>query len=239
MKFPRKIDPCPLREAVAEIRFDSTWPGDAVFGVVYSAVREKYPKSEKLPVLQVPEVVRTNDPGFTYLPYYRLIGEGFLIQIGPKVVSVITQEPYPGWERFVSEIQQVFETVKPLGFIDKVTRFAIRYINFFTDLDVFKNIKLGITLDGKDFTSNQMFFRTIVNRDRFHCLLQVGNDTQMQKDESVNSGSIIDIDTYWVNEDAEFFEQMGALLQEAHDVEKELFFSLLRTEFFNTLNPIY
>jgi len=59
MKIPKKIDPCPIVEAIVEIRFDSNLPGDAIFGVIYNQFKEDYPKFTKLPILQLPEAIRS------------------------------------------------------------------------------------------------------------------------------------------------------------------------------------
>jgi hypothetical protein len=39
MKLPVSISPCPIVESVTEVRFETTVPEDAVFGLVYQALK--------------------------------------------------------------------------------------------------------------------------------------------------------------------------------------------------------
>ena len=50
MKLPVTISPCPIVEAVAEVRFETLVPEDAIFGLVYQTLKTDFPKVETLPV---------------------------------------------------------------------------------------------------------------------------------------------------------------------------------------------
>ena len=52
-------------------------------------------------------------------------------------------------------------------------------------------------------------------------------------------GSVIDIETVLENNIDDFFGQMKELVEEGHVEEKKLFFSLLKPEYLETLNPEY
>ncbi len=52
-------------------------------------------------------------------------------------------------------------------------------------------------------------------------------------------GSIIDIDVSTAENGVNFFKNIKSLLGEAHRIEKEKFFGLLKTEFLETLKPVY
>lgn len=238
MKLPKLIEPCPISEAAVEIRFETTLPGDAVFGVFYSAIQERYSDLEKLPILQLPEVVRMKDPNLIFQPHYRLKRDNFLVQMGPKTLSVIATKGYPGWQTFLSEIECVFDRVRDLGVIVKVTRFGIRYIDFF-DLDIFKHLKLRILVDEADLVGENLLFRVEFAKGRFRSALQLSNDARLSDASGTRHGSALDLDTYLAADDIVFFENMRAILTEAHQIEKELFFGLLLPEFLETLNPTY
>ena len=36
IRLPEKINPCPILEAIVEIRFDSKVPHEAIFGIIYA-----------------------------------------------------------------------------------------------------------------------------------------------------------------------------------------------------------
>jgi uncharacterized protein (TIGR04255 family) len=69
MKLPKKISPCPIVEAIIEIRFDASLPGDAIFGIIYNMLKDEYTNLEKLPILELPDAIRTTDPNLMYSPH--------------------------------------------------------------------------------------------------------------------------------------------------------------------------
>jgi uncharacterized protein (TIGR04255 family) len=238
MVLPKRIEPCPIKEAIVEIRFETALPGEAVFGVVYNSIKDRYKELEKLPILQLPEVVRMNDPNLVHQPHYRLKKDNFLIQIGPQILSVVVVEPYPGWETFLGEIEYVFTKVHELGIIDKVTRFGIRYVDFF-NLDIAEKLKIHILLNEHEVVSESIVLRIVFDKGSFHSALQISNDVTLEEHQRKVKGSALDLDTYSEEKRNDFFLHLDPILTEAHTIEKELFFSLLRPEFLESLNPTY
>lgn len=95
MRLPIKIDPCPIVNAFAEIRFSSPVPPDAVFGIVYNRLKPRYPQSRSLPVLQLPEAIRQADRKLRYDAQYHLEGDDFIVQVGPRVFHVGIKGEHP------------------------------------------------------------------------------------------------------------------------------------------------
>ena len=146
MKLPKKIDPCPIVEAIVEIRFDSVIVSDAIFGLIYNSFKDSYPTTEKLGILQIPEAIRSSDQELSFKPHYKLLNDDFIFQVGPKVLSIVSTKEYVGWGKFIEEILRSFKIVKDLAIIDKVKRIGLRYINFF-DFDIFEKINLNMKLN--------------------------------------------------------------------------------------------
>lgn len=238
MKIPQKINPCPIIEAIVEIRFESNVPPDAVFGVIYNEFKEEYTKVEKLPILQLPEVLRTKDPNLQYQPYYKLIHENYLLQIGPNVLSIVNVNDYVGWSTFSSKINDTFLKVDKIGFISKANRLGIRYINFF-EIDIYENINLKLFLSGNPFVSEQITFRSTFRTGNFLTNLQILNNGNIKVKNVQKSGSIIDIDTYIQDGKNNIFDNLVELLEEGHIEEKKLFFKLLKDNFLKKFNPEY
>ncbi len=44
----------------------------AIFGVFFNALKDKYNKVEELPILQLPEQLRNQDPNLTHKPLYKI-----------------------------------------------------------------------------------------------------------------------------------------------------------------------
>lgn len=238
MKIPKKITPCPLIDAVVEVRFESDVLPDAIFGIIYQKIKSEYPKVDKLPILQLPDEIRFKDPNLKYNAYYRLTSRPFVVQIGPKVLTVSCPGEYIGWEAFFPKILETFDLLKELDIVDRIVRLGIRYINYF-EFDIFEKINLRLMLKDDLLQSNQAMIKTQIQDDQFINTLQIANNATVTVEEKIIEGSIIDIDTYLDKEIENFFANMQNLITEAHETEKRLFFSLLKEEFLETLNPEY
>ena len=240
MMLPKQIKPCPINQAVVEIRFNSSLPSDAIFGVVFNKLKDSYKNAERLPILQLPEAVRNQDPNLLFQPHYKLLKDYYAIQVGPKVLSLaITDQKYSTWESYYAEIQNVFENIKEVGFISEVIRVGLRYINFFTE-DIWKNINISVKIINDETSPEEMFVRTVLKKDEYKINLQTGNQLRLEENNQVvGRASVIDIDTFIEAEKIEFFENMDSILEKSHSIEKSIFFGLLKDDFLKSLNPEY
>src|SRR5659263_57254 len=111
MSLPVKISPCPILDALLEIRFSSKINSNAVFGLIYNALQTNFPKVESLPILQLPDVVRATDPNFRYKPHYKISNEKYVLQIGPDVIAISAFPNYVGWEEFSDKIFDILDKI--------------------------------------------------------------------------------------------------------------------------------
>lgn len=101
-------------------------------GLLFAQIREKYPEQKQLPVAQLPEEIRRQDPALQILPMMQFVGNNFLVQLGPRVVSLVTKpNAYPGWTAIESELKWLIERLKSAGFVGETERIGARYIDFF------------------------------------------------------------------------------------------------------------
>ncbi len=238
MKVPQKITPCPIIEAIIEMRFFSEMPSDAIFGVVYNEFKNEYSQVEKLPILQFPDEVRSNDINLKFLPHYKLIQDDYILQIGPNVLSIANTNEYHGWTTFSSKIKETFNKVNKLGIIKKYNRLGIRYINFF-ELNIYDNINLEILLKNQQLKAEQITLRTTIKAGNFLTNLQIINNGNIITQNIPKTGSLIDIDIYIQDENKINFSNINDLLEEGHKEEKNLFFTVLTDEFLKKFNPEY
>lgn len=226
-----------------EVRFDSEIDDAAVFGVIYNSIKEKFPKAEDLPILQFPASIRKAETTLRYAPYYRLVSKenpNVLIQIGPKVFSVILTNEYTGWKDFLKEIKFGLDRFQHSGIVPKITRFALRYLNFI-DGNVLTKSHLSIKLGDQSFLSYNSQLRFEVPAGEFVSALSINNNLIIEKPGAPatrKSGSLIDIDTYVDNGLSNFFADMDKWLENCHRTEKKLFFSLLTEDYAKTLNEV-
>lgn len=240
IRVPKRITPCPLIDAIVEIRFDSSLPADAVFGMAYGQLKETYSKVSKLPILNLPDMIRNKDPDLVFQPQYKLSSDDkFVVQLGPRVLSVASPGEYVGWEAFFIRIRKTYDAIKPIGIINTVTRLGIRYINFF-DFDIYEKINLQIRLNDEPLSAKQSTVKLEIQEDKFGHLLQVASNVMVEnKPKGPRKGSVIDIDTHIEGHFTDFFDKMEATVLAGHQAEKQLFFSLLMPDFLASLNPEY
>lgn len=238
-RLPTKIDPCPLKEATFEIRFNTTFPPDTIYGIVYSKLKDDYPESKSLPIMQIPETVRLSDVNLANQPYYQMKNGNFLLQFGPRIMALSVVDVYCGWESFRQELLRVFNTISTLGFVSEITRIGLRYINTF-ETDILENISLRISINDSSINNRETFVRTVFENDSFIKILQIANNAIMTRlDDTQFKGSLIDIDVVKTGDNIPFFESMESFLDEAHQAEKKQFFELLNENFLQSLNPNY
>lgn len=238
--LPTTLKNCPIKEAVFEIRFEPSVPNGAVYGVIYSALKETYGDSTPLPVLQIPETVRDADPNLIYQPHFRLKRDGFLLQIGPKIFAIASSAPYRGWTEYRHEIVSVFDKLKGEGFISDINRIGLRYINIFT-IGILENIRLKIKIDEEFITNTETTLRTVfVEDDEFRTVLQIANDTIVTEPGSEPYvGSMIDVDVLKAGSGLPFLDNIEVMIDAAHEIAKNRFFALLKDELLETLEPEY
>ena len=233
---PKKISPCPIIEAVFEIRFDSDLPDDAIFGILYSKFRNEYSKVEPLPILQLPQLVRAQDPNLVYAPHYRLVGENTVIQIGPKLFSLANIGKYMGWDSFSTLIQNTYTSVKETGVVSNLNRVALRYINIFEDTNILEGTNFKASLGDHDLSREKINFSAEIPSDQSVSQLKIINSAEAVISGKRVNGSIIDIDS---TVDIENFDTFTSAIEYLHNEDKKLFFKVLGAEFTNTLNPEY
>jgi uncharacterized protein (TIGR04255 family) len=99
MARPTKITPDPIIDAVVEFRFESEIPPDAVLGMLFNVVRNDFPNFKKLPVAEIPDEIRRNDPQLKFAPYYQAVSEGYRLNVGPNVISLGNPETMSGGKK--------------------------------------------------------------------------------------------------------------------------------------------
>ena len=239
MVNPEKISPDLIADCAVDIRFRSELPSEAVFGVIYSAVKASYSGVEPLPITQLPKEVLDNDPNLHYKPTHRLHKAPYFLQIGPRAL-VVSAPSYPGWAAFSEEVSRVLALAIESGAVNELVRVGLRYINFL-QMNVLEKSSIDISVCGAKLRNEMFFLRTSLPSGKYTTLLQVSNEAAITVEGRTVEGSIIDLDT-----SVEFNENALAkdmdfrrLLDGAHGVLKDHFFDLLLPDFLKSLNPTY
>jgi uncharacterized protein (TIGR04255 family) len=236
--FPKKITPCPIVEAIFEIRFNSSLPEDAIFGVLYNQFKDEYPKFEQLPIMQLPASIRAQDPSLRYNPHYKTQIGNFPLRLGPRSISISNVEEYIGWVDFSQKVFATFEQATKSGVIANIERLGLRYINILEGINIFDNSNIVISLKN-DPIIRKTNINTEISFDKGVCVLKATSDAEVNlggNQRKMITGSVIDIDAIV---DHNKFKDINDAIEYAHNIEKELFYRILSDEFIKTLNPEY
>lgn len=238
--MPKEISPCPITEAVVEIRFESTLPSEVIPGLLYGKFPSQLKNIEKLPILQLPINLIENDPNFRYSPHYKAVFNNFVFQFGPRSVSVACINKYAGWSSYISQIETFFNGVIETGLIDRPQRIGLRYISFLLGQDIFKNIKVELSIAGNSLIGQpNNVLRSEFDYSNHKCVIQIANAANLKLANNKPAlGSNIDIDII-TTEIKDISKDFVRLIEDSHRIEKQIFFSLLKPEFLSTLNPVY
>lgn len=238
-KLPKKLstyEPC--KESTVEFRFETDIPSDAIIGIVFGKLKDRYQGPKELPIMQLPKNIRDNDINLLYAPHYIMENEIYQINIGPKVFAIISKMPYIGWRDYSTEIGKILGTLDESDLFREITRVGVRYINFFeSSHDILnpKNINLSIETPFDENNSNSTY-TTLIKFENFSNLLKIQTDCSIIMQNKNFNGSIVDIDTFQNYENKKFdLTEMLDKVTEAHNVEKKIFFKLLTKNFIDEI----
>ena len=114
----------------------------------------------------------------------------------------------------------------------------MRYVNFF-DPNVFEQTKLTLMFDRVDLSKQLTTLLTKIPYGEYESTLKVSNMASVKTDKGLQTGSVIDIDTYTDKRDQITNSELSVLLEHQHEITSKLFFSLLTESFLATLDPEY
>ncbi len=241
MKIPKEISPCPIVEALVELRIQPSpeTPIDAVFGLVFEKLHSEFPKVVNLPAMNLPEQIREADPNLKYQAHHRLSNDIFSVSVGPRVLTFSCGSPYAGWESFSGVIFKSLDSLLAVeGLIDGVERIGVRFVNFF-DSNLGEQINFKLTAPRLAVDGCQFHTTIIVPDSEFSNTIQLANKASVTVNKNKRDGSVVDIDTFCIDPSGKLREDLYGRIERGHDCEKKIFYSLLREDVLSSLNPVY
>jgi uncharacterized protein (TIGR04255 family) len=240
---PVRLEKSPLVEAIFEIRFEPTTAtaGDLLPGLLYSGLKTEYPETEPLPFASIPRQMRDQDV-LRYQASHRLKGDHRLVQVGDRLISLHATQ-YPGWTRFKQWIEFATNAVKETGLLKQIERFSFKYINV---IEASANEQQLSFLDARievtGGTPIERGFRLRVERDDgpFVTIIEIiTNGKAKRNDQHVVSGLLVTVDTIRAGIGNDYWNNQSTLIEEGHDVAKDIFYKLLSESTLNRLGPIW
>ncbi len=241
-RIPIRLAVCPIEEAVYEVRFQSKFPSDAVFGIFYQVLNRTFVGATltPMPILQLPEAVRQSDPNLQYQAHHRLQKGNLSISVGPRVIIFSNQKPYVGWNTWRAFIAESLNGLVSLQVFEGIERTGLRYINVF-DGSLLNKTNVSLNVIDTTISDQSTTLRSEFNDGEYIKILQIANSVSITAGEKSFIGSATDIDilSNAKHTNDEFGNIFIQKLDASHDKVKELFFNLLKQDFIDTLNPIY
>jgi len=247
-KRPRALRKDPIFKATFEVRFKTDTPGigDLLPGLLYPHLKDRYERVEALPSGELPKVVRDQLPNALYQGTKRLVGKGTNLNIGERAIAVDVMKPYWGWNRFSGLIFDVIKAISETDLVGEAERASLRYHNVLTtqeNLDDISGLELEITLADYKLRDTGLQLRAEIADGGYITIVQVGSGAVANlvvdgKHTSV-VGLLLDIDTIREPPLPTFWTDYKSIVEDIHNTEKEVFFSLLKDETINQMDPVY
>lgn len=245
-RMPIKLNKDPILEAIFELRFDSNVDqiAELLPGILFTSLKDKFPKIEPLPTARIPVEIRKTDPNLLFKPTSRLLGKLYSIAIGEKVVSLNCQRPYQGWDDFKGEITILLDLLKKTNMVDLIRRFSVKYINIISVNEGtfgLEKLDLDIRLGDINLISNPTSIRTEFFVDSFMNIVSIvpRANAKIHNTSEHLQGIILDIDTIFAKESGISWDEILNLLDHAHNTEKDIFYGVLKKDTIESYGPVW
>ena len=244
-KIPVSLDKDPILEALFEIRFQrkNIPPPEILPGIIFAQCKEDFNliEIERFPI---PEELINREENLKYVPQVKIKGENYGIQVADSAVSLSRLKPYCGWKDFKKAIRlflEILENQKENVFA-RINRFSLKYVNLFEEKNDISLLNLTIEMNKEKITSEKFFLAIEKDIEDKKLIIHINNQVAIPFKDNLLRGLLLSVDViYPVNRQNidEDFCFINDHLEEAHDKEKETFFSLISKELLKQMEPRY
>lgn len=241
MNTPKRLKRNPIIDAIAEVRFTSSIPSDAIIGLVYENVKDVFGQPKSLPILQIPTALREKDANLRYQPCYRFDKPGNVLLVGPHNIALSTV-PYTDWGEATPLLSELLTKADEIKLFQSVDRVGLRYVNFFEGLNILEHTTLSIEVNNKSIAGRSIVLRTEDEVDGFKVITNLTNRAESSIAGEKKDGSLLDIDIVKDRPEIRgtpFRSQLLRLFTDANQVADDAFFGLVKEQFLARFEPEY
>lgn len=225
-------------ECIFDIFFESNFVAENFFSIISKV--DDYNNIIKLPLGEIPETIRKNDPNLRTQPLYEITSNknlDYKITLGDNVIGIAINSNYTSWTNSLfPQIKILFKEVLRSGKINEIKRMGLRYVNFLEDENIFKTGKIQVKINNSESDNKKLFLRIedSVEDIKYHKVIT--NNTQYQS--SNKPGSIIDIVTLSDNSinDMNNIDIIFELIDKLHQVNENKFKEVISDEYISRYN---
>ncbi|PCJ15223.1 MAG: hypothetical protein COB02_18220 [Candidatus Cloacimonadota bacterium] len=236
VKVPLSLKYHSIKSCVLEMRFKLKDPNSkhTMLGLLFNKIQDRFPTFEPT---SINPLFSANEQQFDHIPAFRSThkkdSNAYILQLGAGVIN-ITSDGYSGWSDFYEEANYIFNHFFSLNLTTEITRIGLRYVNFFSE-NIIPHLTIEMKSHHLSFDNQNTELSTSFIHNSFNNNIKISNNINLRVDEKHFVGSLIDVDTISNDEvtTKNFFEKVIKM----HDTEKKVFFSLLKHDFIETLEP--
>lgn len=241
---PKKLGIVPIVDATFELRFEPSdlSANELMLGLMHRELKDQIPKVSALPQATIPREMIQSIAALQYQPQRSLSGDQYHLALGPKVLALACIRPYSGWAAFSEMIRRTVDSLRNTDQVKEVERFSLKYRNIIEALPEVNQLgMLNVHLDVSSlpFGAKSTHIKVETAREQFDNLITIQTHTEVAintTDERLR-GILVDVDTIYQRELQNFWSDANHLLEKAHEVEKYLFFNILKPGTLESLNP--
>jgi uncharacterized protein (TIGR04255 family) len=244
-KIPDRLIKEPLLEVIWEIRFSGAISpvSDLLPGMIFNSFPEKYDRVTRLPVSDIPTPFVENDPNLRYAPKIRFERGNGAIQIGDRVLSISCRRPYSGWKQFSHDIKRLSKIVQETGLVKCLERFSLKYIDLIEleKAGSLSHLYIEMKMGAYDLATKPVQLRTEIEEDDLIHIIQIISPIEvgLPDIEGRLKGVLVEIDTIKTMTNGESWNTLFNELDNVHAASKKMFFSILKPETVQRLEPEY
>lgn len=244
-KLPTRLSVEPIIDAIMEVRFSASIDASLLLPGLLLQKFGPDVKVEKLPLSEMPESLRQQDPGLRFHPVVRVFHGGFIFLIGTGSVGVGCLLPYPGWVKFREVIRAVIDVLNGARIVDRVLRYSLKYVDlleFSSSREAFEHLNVSVHFAGVNAADYPLNIGAQIPEGIFIHAIQVGSPAHIRLlDGREKTGTVLTIDTLVLNEFdfGEFVAGFEERIDAIHLSNKAKFFSFLNDDALKKMGATY
>jgi uncharacterized protein (TIGR04255 family) len=175
-------------------------------------------------------------------PLYLFTWDNYGVSVGINSILFEITGEYSSWMDYCQFIIEKIKKIQSLNIIQAINRIGVRYSNIIPDHFVVEDVLNVNPIINSDYNSRLQLANSILRNEDLQFVIQIAANANYSAvvDTKKISGILIDIDGSC--ESIEGFPFKDNIIEKMNSIqsqEKVLFFSLLKENYLNTLNPIY
>jgi uncharacterized protein (TIGR04255 family) len=235
---PRKLKVDAIAEALIEVRFDC--PDAVAMPEAVVTALARYPQArgfavQRLPIADLPTFVRTQDPNLKHQPWLEFTSANRIVKIGQNSLSYHVLPPYPGWESFRLQLEEIMSHLY-LEIQDlSILRIGFRYINLLTEEDhqisSAADLHCAINIEGKELDAPYLLQYNRQRGEDHLVQAKIADPIFVVSNVNKAFNVLVDVDVFTArNVGHPSKEWINEWVENAHTFEKDEFFRILGTD---------